>query len=81
MKTSDAAEKCRCGWDGSGDHPCHYRNYTCKAAATARFYEPTLHYSIAGQQDKRSVVETFACDACWADFLETRRRAERGATA
>jgi hypothetical protein len=31
---------------------------------------------LSGQQDKRSVTETFACDACWKEFVESRNRAE-----
>lgn len=75
---------CRCGWDGQGEHPCHYPrvggvSYSCKRPAKRRFYEPTKLYSLPGMQMKMSVSETFACDECWATFqieLETHHKQE-----
>ena len=64
---------CRCGWDGQGEHPCHYPRdgvaYSCKRPAKRRFYEPTKLYSLPGMQMKASVTETWACDECWEKFL------------
>lgn len=58
---------CRCGWDGTGDHPCHGRAYECKKPARSRS-QPHQRYSLAGAMLKLSVVETFACDECWEEF-------------
>jgi hypothetical protein len=59
---------CRCGWDGQGDHPCHYRAYACKKAAKQRFYYDGKPFSLAGMQMKLSVHDTWACDECWEEF-------------
>lgn len=61
-------ERCRCGWDGTGDHPCHYKNYTCRKPAKERLYLPSMKFSLAGAQLKFSMSKTFACDECWEDF-------------
>jgi hypothetical protein len=70
---SDAVKKaCRCGWDGVGDHPCHYPrlgpSYSCKRPAKERFYYDGHPFSLAGVQMKLSVNQTFACDECWEVF-------------
>lgn len=59
------SETCGCGWDGTGDHPCHGSAYSCRKPATSRLYVPTMRASLAGLQMKLSVGETFACDECW----------------
>ncbi len=65
--------KCRCGWVGAGAHPCHGYAYTCGKPSRSRFYEPHKLYSLAGAQPKRSMVETHACDECWAKFTKETR--------
>lgn len=68
---------CRCGHT-DGPHLCH-RCHT--RPGTVRYYEPTRRYSIAGAQNKASVVDTVACDECWAEFMVEARAfyaAERG---
>lgn len=67
---------CRCGWDGTGEHPCHGFRYQCRRPAKARFYEPHRRYSLAGAQAKASMVETFSCDECWERFK--KENASRG---
>jgi hypothetical protein len=62
---SDA--KCRCGYDGNGDHPCHGGNYLCKRPATQRFYDCKF-VSLAGMQMKVQTSDTWACDECWDIF-------------
>ena len=69
--------RCRCGWDGTGAHPCHGHGYTCRAPARARYYEPVRRYSIAGAQLKISAAQTYACDECWGVF-RARAADERG---
>jgi hypothetical protein len=59
--------KCRCGWNGEGDHPCHYGAYTCGKPATQRFYN-ARPVCLAGAQLKFGVMETWACDDHWAEW-------------
>lgn len=59
--------KCRCGWDGVGEHPCHANAYTCRKPATRRFYN-ARPAALAGMQMKFEVKDTFACDECWEKF-------------
>lgn len=58
---------CRCGWDGTGDHPCH----VCGAPSRQRFYRPQL-VALAGMTMKLQVTDTFACDSCWRKYIEFR---------
>lgn len=58
---------CRCGWDGTGDHPCHRCG---KAPGTRRFRGSDAPFSLAGVQPKFSVVETYSCDECWKEWSE-----------
>lgn len=68
------SEPCPCGWSGEGEHPCHGLGYTCRKPAKTRYYEPHKRYSLAGMQPKMSVVQTHACDDCWAEFTSGRRK-------
>lgn len=61
---------CRCGHTGADPHPCHARAYTCRQPATRRFYRPRW-VGLAGAQTKMEVCETWACDACWAEYSQT----------
>lgn len=61
--------RCRCGHEGGELHPCHGKAYTCRAPAKRRFYAPRF-VALAGVQMKFQVSETWACDRCWAWFLE-----------
>lgn len=70
----ETQEPCRCGWDGTGDHPCHGLAYTCRKASQPRYYEPHKLYSLAGNQMKISAVQTHACDECWRAFTSGERR-------
>lgn len=65
---------CRCGWDGTGDHPCHGFAYTCRKASSPRYYAPTMMFALAGAQMKISAVLTHACDDCWRDFSSGERK-------
>ena len=65
--------KCRCGWEGKGDHPCHKNRYTCKAPAKQRFYNPKAT-ALAGMQLKFEVRDTWACDECWEDFSKKLKK-------
>ena len=56
---------CRCGWDGTGEHPCHR---CLKAPGKRRLYVPTFKFSLAGVQPKLSMAETWGCDGCWTSF-------------
>lgn len=58
---------CRCGYAGTGPHPCHGRGYTCPNPGIQRFYNPQP-VALAGMQMKVQVTETYACDECWAEF-------------
>lgn len=62
-------KKCRCGWDGQGEHPCHADAYTCRKPAQHRFYNPQF-VGLAGVQMKMQVTDTYACDACWEKFKQ-----------
>ncbi len=59
--------KCRCGHEGSDNHPCHARAYSCRKPATQRFYNPKI-VSLAGMQMKLEVTDTWACDECWKEY-------------
>ncbi len=63
---------CRCGWDGVGDHPCHYGGYTCRKPGKVRFYG-ARPVALAGVQMKLGVQETVACDAHWAQTQGDRQ--------
>jgi len=58
---------CRCGHEGGEPHPCHGVVYTCRKPAIHRFYAPKF-VSLAGQQMKMEVRDTWACDECWEEF-------------
>jgi hypothetical protein len=58
-------DKCRCGHEGDGPHPCHARAYTCRKPAKQRFYN-ARPAALAGVQMKFTADETWACDECWA---------------
>lgn len=60
-------DSCRCGYDGTGHHPCHGQGYTCRKPAKQRFYNARPAH-LAGMQMKLSVDDTWACDACWDEF-------------
>ncbi len=58
---------CRCGHDGAGPHPCHYRGYQCRKPATLRVY--SLHLPcFAGSMPKLGASTTYACDECWGEY-------------
>ena len=79
----EAAGRCRCGHpnDSPTPHPCHGKGYTCRRPAARRFYNPRL-VSLAGMQMKVGAVgETWACDACWAEFKALRATAQGDAEA
>lgn len=59
--------KCRCGHEGTGPHPCHGSGYQCRAPASSRLYN-ARPVALSGIQFKLGVSETWACDACWAEF-------------
>lgn len=67
------AEPCRCGHKGEGPHPCHGKGHTCGQPASRRFYAtgpattPTRFGQVAF-----SAAETWACDACWAEYMAGR---------
>lgn len=61
------SEACRCGYDGTGPHPCHGRAYSCRKPATERFYNIKLA-TLAGAQLKVGADQTWACDECWARY-------------
>jgi len=68
MNLTDPCRVCRCGWStGDAHHPCHGRGYACRAPATQRFYGAHA-VALAGVQMKVAVIETWACDACWAAY-------------
>lgn len=67
MKTPDATERCRCGYEGIGTHPCHGSGYSCRKPSKQRFYAPRA-VGLAGMQLKFQVQDTWACDGCWAPF-------------
>ena len=54
---------CRCGYDGTGPHPCHGMGYTCRRPAKLRLYNAKPS-ALAGVQMKLVVTETWACDEC-----------------
>lgn len=68
--------RCRCGYDGNGPHPCHGNGYTCRKPAQQRLCSPRF-VSLAGNQMKLGVTETWACDACWAEWLKLIPGADR----
>lgn len=61
------SDKCRCGHEGAGDHPCHGKAHTCRKPATQHFYNPQP-VALAGMQMKLQVTDTWACDECWTQF-------------
>jgi hypothetical protein len=65
---------CRCGWDGKGEHPCHWGAYTCRKPAKQRFYGAHLA-CLAGMQPKLGIHETWACDEHW-DLWEEEWKAQ-----
>jgi hypothetical protein len=70
---------CRCGWDGTGDHPCHWGNYTCRKPGKEFLYVPHMRFSLAGVQIKFSVEKTVACDEhreLFSKLLEEARAKE-----
>jgi hypothetical protein len=59
---------CRCGWDSTGDHPCH----RCRERfGTRRFV--TRPVALSGTQTKFGAYETWACDRCWDEFKSETR--------
>ena len=60
------SEKYRCGWDGKGEHPCHWDAYTCRKPAKARYVGRLT--CLAGVQMKMGAYQTFACDEHWEAF-------------
>ena len=77
---------CRCGHpkDSSAPHPCHkYKQKVggrmnelvrCGQPAKQRFYNPHP-VALAGMQMKLEVTESWACEGCWAEFVEMMREA------
>lgn len=69
---------CRCGWDETGDHPCH----RCRGAPGRRRLVTTGPAALAGTQTKWGAYETWGCDPCWEAFtgrptLTTEENKER----
>ena len=63
---------CQCGWNGEGEHPCHWGGYTCGKPASARFVtRPTC---LAGMQMKVEGYQTFACDEHWELFNRDKEK-------
>jgi len=60
-------DSCRCGYEGTGQHPCHGKGYTCQKPAKQRFYDVQMP-ALAGMHMKVQVTETWACDACWTEY-------------
>lgn len=60
--------ECRCGWNGTGPHPCH----ACGEPSIVRFYNPRL-VPLAGVTMKVQCEDTYACDACWLKFRTYQR--------
>lgn len=58
--------KCRCGFAGEGEHPCHGFAYTCRQPAKPRFDANLV--ALAGAQMKAQATKTFACDECWSRY-------------
>lgn len=63
--------KCRCGWNGTGEHRCHRCG---ERPGMQRFYLPTMRFSLAGVQLKFSMAETWGCDPCWVTFQQLLAR-------
>lgn len=61
--------KCRCGWNGKKEHPCHGMTYTCRKPGTERFVRTNA--CLSGTQTKFGVYITYACDLCWESYLAT----------
>lgn len=77
------SESCRCGWDGTDPHPCHWDAYRCRKPAREFFYEPSKRYSLAGVQPKLSVTSTWACEEHterFKDLLAMRNAVEEADT-
>lgn len=63
----NSTSACRCGWNGTGDHPCH----RCGTApGKRRLRHADIPYSLAGAQPKFNMVETWSCDECWAEWVD-----------
>lgn len=62
-------KKCRCGWDGQGDHPCHAGKYTCGKPGTERVIAGGWAV-LAGNHPKLDAYVTYACDEHWKIFKE-----------
>ncbi len=60
--------KCRCGFNGTGDHPCHSNGYSCGKPAKHRFYN-AKGVALTGLQMKVQMNDTYACDECWNIYL------------
>jgi hypothetical protein len=61
--------RCRCGHEGEGEHPCHGDAYKCRKPSKQRFYN-ARHVALAGMQMKMEVSSTWACDECWKKFRD-----------
>jgi len=64
--------KCRCGWEGEGQHPCHGKGYQCKSPALPRFVATSG--GLSGSQIKTAAYQTWACDSCWEEFREFAKK-------
>lgn len=62
---------CRCGHTGDGPHPCHGHRYRCGQLGERRFV--TYPTALSGAQMKLGAYETWACDACWAEYQKKTR--------
>jgi hypothetical protein len=82
-----AGGPCRCGHpdraEGAGPHPCHGAGYACRQPARRRLYglSPLPPSSGLIPQARFSAEETWACDACWADYSRASREGPRGPVA
>lgn len=61
---------CRCKRATADAHPCHGKGYTCDKQAVQRFYGPRIS-ALSGAMMKFTVMDTWACDDCWAWFTTT----------
>jgi hypothetical protein len=70
---SDDKNPCRCGFQGTGDHLCHGKGYTCTNTGSFRLYNAQA-VALAGVQMKLQGTDTWACDSCWDAFKAATTR-------
>lgn len=61
--------RCRCGWDGTGGHPCHGDGYEC-TGEHAKERLVCRPVALAGRQMTFGAYKTWSCEACWESFKE-----------